>query len=78
MAGESVDAVVLDARGLEGDRWFAVWDEDGRMATGKNSRRFRRRDAIFEYAAEQTGDGVLVTRSRAAAGWSAIPPSTPR
>ena len=61
MAGESVDAVTLDARGFEGDRWFAVWDEDGRMATGKDSRRFRRRDAVFEYAAKQTGDGVLVS-----------------
>ena len=60
MAGESLDAVVLDARGLEGDRWFAVWDDEGRMATGKDSRRFRRRDAIFDFAARTTPDGVLI------------------
>ena len=29
MAGESLESVVVDGRGLDGDRWFAVWDEDG-------------------------------------------------
>ena len=60
MAGESLDAVHVDGRGLEGDRWFAVVDEDGRLATGKNSRRFRRRDEIFELRATTTADGVRI------------------
>ena len=51
MAGESLDSVLVEGRGLVGDRRFAVLDDDGRMATGKDSRRFRRRDAIFDFRA---------------------------
>ncbi len=61
MGGESLEAVELGPRGLVGDRWFAVVDEDGRLACGKDSRRFRRRDAVFEYAAHTERDQVLVT-----------------
>lgn len=60
MAGESLDSVQLDERGLVGDRWFAVWDDEGRMATGKDSRRFRRRDEIFEFRASTTDSGVRI------------------
>lgn len=60
MAGESLDSVLLDARGLVGDRRFAVLDDDGRMATGKDSRRFRRRDAVFDFRASTVDEGVRV------------------
>jgi uncharacterized protein YcbX len=40
-----------------------VVDADGRFAAGKDSRRFRRRDAVFSYAATTEADGsVRVTR----------------
>jgi uncharacterized protein YcbX len=61
MGGESLDAVEIDGRGLAGDRARAVVDGDGRLATGKNSRRFRRRDEVFEFAARTTEHGVEVT-----------------
>jgi hypothetical protein len=61
MGGESLQAVELDARGLAGDRWYAVEDEEGRFASGKNTRRFRRRDAVFDYTAVSTGTTVTVT-----------------
>jgi uncharacterized protein YcbX len=61
MAGESLDAVEIDRRGLAGDRWYAVVDNDGKLASGKHSRRFRRRDAVFHFAACTTGAGVRVT-----------------
>jgi uncharacterized protein len=61
MGGESLEWVEIDARGLAGDRMFAVVDGDGKLATGKHSRRFRRRDEVFEYAARTTPDGVRVT-----------------
>jgi uncharacterized protein YcbX len=61
MGGESLESVELDARGLVGDRSFAVVDGDGKLATGKHSRRFRRRDEVFEFAARTTPDGVRVT-----------------
>ncbi len=60
MAGESLESVLVDDRGLVGDRWFAVWDDESRMATGKDSRRFRRRDAIFEFRASTTDAGVRI------------------
>lgn len=61
MAGEVLAAVEVDARGLVGDRWYAVVDDDGRLATGKDGRRFRRRDAIFDHAAATTPEGVRVS-----------------
>jgi uncharacterized protein YcbX len=61
MGGESLQSVRLDARGLEGDRWFAVEDGDGHFASGKDTRRFRRHDEVFEYAAS-SADGQVVVR----------------
>lgn len=60
MGGESLQHVEVDARGLVGDRWFAVTDADGKIATGKNSRRFRRHDEVFSYAARTDAEGVRV------------------
>jgi uncharacterized protein YcbX len=61
MGGESVQSVDVDARGLVGDRWYAVTDADGKLASGKNSRRFRRRDDVFNYAAATVEGHVQVT-----------------
>ena len=60
MGGESLESVDVDSRGLVGDRWFAVVDAEGKLGSGKNSRRFRRFDAIFEYAATMAADEVQV------------------
>jgi uncharacterized protein YcbX len=63
MAGEALQQAAIDARGLVGDRHYAVVDGEGRFAAGKDSRRFRRRDQVFEYAAATAPDGtVLVGR----------------
>ena len=62
MGGEDLDVVPLDERGLLWDRWYAVVDEQGRFASGKDSRRFRRRDAVFTYAAAAQGTHVVVSR----------------
>jgi hypothetical protein len=61
MGGEALEHADIDARGLVGDRAFAVVDGDGKLATGKHSRRFRRRDEVFEFASRTTPDGVRVT-----------------
>lgn len=68
MGGEDLAVAELDARGLAGDRWYAVVDEEGRLASGKDSRRFRRRDAVFDYAA-RTGPGDRVTVVRGDQRW---------
>ena len=62
MAGEELETVAVDARGLAWDRWYAVVDEQGRFASGKDSRRFRRRDAVFTYAATAAAGHVTVRR----------------
>src|SRR4051794_37398599 len=61
MGGESLTSVEVDSRGLVGDRAYAVVDGDGKLASGKHSKRFRRRDGVFEFAAGTTPDGVVVT-----------------
>lgn len=61
MAGESLTEVEVDARGLVGDRWYAVVDGDGKLSSGKSSRRFRRRDAVFDFGSRTTDQGVEVT-----------------
>ena len=60
MGGEPLESVVLDQRGVVGDRWFAVEDDEGHFASGKSSHRFRRRDAVFDFAASTDGDAVRV------------------
>ena len=63
MGGEALGDVDLDARGLVGDRWHAVEDDEGRFASGKDTRRFRRRDPVFHYSASTDPAGqVTVTR----------------
>ena len=62
MGGESLASVWLDARGLDGDRWFAVEDADGHFASGKDTRRFRRHDEVFEYGASSVDGQVIVRR----------------
>ena len=63
MGGEALGTAELDSRGFVGDRWYAVEDEEGRFASGKNTRRFRRRDPVFHYSAATDLLGqVTVTR----------------
>lgn len=62
MGGESLQTVAMDTRGFEGDRWYAVEDKEGHFASGKNTRRFRRRDRVFDFAATTSPVGeVTVT-----------------
>ncbi len=62
MGGESPPSLELDTRGVAGDRGHAVVDDDGRLASGKDSRRFRRRDTVFEYAAHTLSNGEIEVR----------------
>ena len=59
MGGEALDLIELERRGLVGDRWFAVEDEQGHFASGKQTRRFRRHDEVFAYRAETAADGEV-------------------
>ncbi|WP_419995641.1 MOSC domain-containing protein [Streptomyces boninensis] len=51
MLGESLQELPFDARGAEGDRLWAVTYDDGKLGSGKNSKRFRRTDGLLHYRA---------------------------
>ena len=61
MGGEALDRVELDARGLVGDRAWAVRDGDSRLASGKNTKRMVRRDGVFAFSAATRAEGVVVS-----------------
>ena len=75
MTGESLDSVVVDDRGLAGDRWWAVTDADGRLASHKDSRRFRRRDGIEEFTAATSSDGTARVVGPHGTSWTVGDPS---
>jgi uncharacterized protein len=58
--GEQLERVLLDARGMVGDRLFAVRDANGKFGSGKTTRRFRLMRDLFDFSAETDGDAVLV------------------
>lgn len=60
VGGQEVDAVDVDARGVVGDRLWAVYTEDGGIGSGKNSTRFRKVDGLLHWASEATDTGVPV------------------
>lgn len=69
MGGEQLKAAKLDERGMAGDRWFAVRDAEGFLASGKVTRRFRRRDEVVDFQARTEGFSVEVSGN--GQGWLA-------
>lgn len=57
---EAVRQVEVTDRGLRGDREWAVYGADGKLASGKHSRRFRRMDPVFDLLARRDGDRTVV------------------
>ncbi|MEU7906660.1 MOSC domain-containing protein [Actinoplanes sp. NPDC049118] len=51
MLGEVVTGAEVDSRGVVGDRLWAVRDPDGKLGSGKNTRRFRRMPGLFRFRA---------------------------
>jgi hypothetical protein len=51
MLGEECAQVELTARGVRGDRQFAIRSADGKFGSGKNSRRFRHIEGLFSFRA---------------------------
>lgn len=47
LLGERCDAARFDAQGMEHDRVYAVRGADGRIGSGKNTRRMRQMDGLF-------------------------------
>ena len=66
MGGERLESVEINERGLVGDRLYAVRDGDGKLGSGKTTRRFRRMDGLLALSArlgDQTEMPVLLDPS---------------
>lgn len=77
--GESCDRVRADERGFELDRALAIYGSDGKIASGKTTRRFRRMPRLFQMRSWVEDGTVYIStgssRKHAAddpAGWIAV------
>lgn len=61
LLGERLELVEVEERGVRGDRLFAVTDRDGKLGSGKTTRRFRRLDGLFDLHAWSDDGRVFVT-----------------
>ncbi|MCC5859967.1 MAG: MOSC domain-containing protein [Ectothiorhodospiraceae bacterium] len=61
MGGEPCDQLRLEERGAVGDRVHAVRDDQGRLGSGKHTRRFTRLDGLLDFTAMLT-DGIPAVR----------------
>jgi uncharacterized protein YcbX len=64
--GERLDWAELDERGVVGDRAFAVRDANGKLGSGKTTRRFRLFRDLFAFSAETEGQAVVARGPHAA------------
>lgn len=60
LLGEQPASVHVDARGVVGDRLWSVRDSDGRLGSGKSTRRFRRMDGLLALTAGYDGDVPVI------------------
>ena len=60
LSGEDLDEVYVDARGVAADRLWAVVDPDGKLGSGKSSRRFRQMHGLLELAATYDGEVPVI------------------
>jgi uncharacterized protein YcbX len=51
LGGQRVQAALVDGRGLRGDRLWAVRDADGKLGSGKHTRRFKRMEGLLGVSA---------------------------
>jgi uncharacterized protein len=56
VGGEECERLELNARGVEGDRRYAILNREGKLGSGKTTRRFRQIDGLLELRAVYQGD----------------------
>lgn len=74
VAGESVPAAELEQRGLVDDRRWAIYTEDGGIASGKTTRRFRAVEGLLRWRAT-LGTGIPTLHSPDGASYPADDPA---
>src|SRR5690242_13092156 len=61
MRGEALQSLAINKKGAIGDRYFALKDSDGRLGSGKTTKRFRQIDGLLGFSAA-TENGAVVIR----------------
>ena len=61
LAGERLDVVDLDGRGVVGDRIWSIRTAEGKLGSGKNTRRFAAVPGLLLVRGRTTAEGVTVT-----------------
>ena len=56
VGGEACERLELNARGVAGDRRYAIMNREGKLGSGKTTRRFRQIDGLLELRAVYQGD----------------------
>jgi len=59
--GESCQSIVVNDRGLDGDRVFAITTAAGKLGSGKNTQNFQRISDMFALSAVSQDDHVAIT-----------------
>lgn len=60
LVGERLERVLVERRGLAGDRLWSVRDPDGKLGSGKSSRRFRKMAGLLDLEARYDGDVPVI------------------
>ncbi|MCC5809663.1 MAG: MOSC domain-containing protein [Ectothiorhodospiraceae bacterium] len=60
MLGERCGALQIGAEGVKGDRRYALRDAEGKLGSGKNTRRFTKMDGLFGFSASFGDAGLEV------------------
>jgi uncharacterized protein len=60
-SGERLEKVLVDQRGVVGDRLWAVTDVDGKLGSGKSTRRFRRMEGLLRLTSRYDGQWPVVS-----------------
>jgi uncharacterized protein YcbX len=61
LRGEHLEALRVETRGVEGDRLYALRNPEGKLGSGKSTRRFRRMDGLLDLQAAYEGGTPVVT-----------------
>jgi uncharacterized protein YcbX len=61
MLGERRESLLLERRGVVGDRLYAVCDEAGKFGSGKTTRRFRLMDGLYRFRSHYDGETPVIT-----------------
>ncbi|MDA8208854.1 MAG: MOSC domain-containing protein [Actinomycetota bacterium] len=62
LGGERLDRVGIGSRGVDLDRLWALRGRDGKLGSGKNTKRFRRMSGLLGTSSRISSDGVILVR----------------